>query len=501
MADETKNMEGDLGELRFEFFEAGEDDSDKKFTGSVKNLLVLVKDFYGADSAAVYWFNRAKQRFKLLAASEDDKIGEYELRFPLGNDNVSTVCLRKEAGIFNVETDREKELNGHHKGDSQVRSLIAVPLLLNEEVIAVVLCESKTLNFFGKPNVYTLQVFSESISNYIKYYSLNEDFVFEDSVLGKIASGNVKDEGEAFGIVRSVFDRYVGYEKLYLAVRVGNNYVVVRSFSNEPESADGISLESAVEQGSLAYKSAEEKKIIVHEFSGAEDGSYRFFQGETSEDTLWYCCLPVVFDEKCFALVSFDAKSNAHINEKVLSKVYKLLFPVFMLILNIRSGAEMEKSGTKDFFRNKDAFTSRLDEEITKCRLFNENNLYCVYFCVDNRELSKEELGGAGNVEHLLAEFLKERLVGYDIIFRIAENKFALIAGVSSEERVFLEIEKLRKSLSAKIYDIDGKELNFTASFAIKRYDDIGMNGADFLKEIDDLLELAQSEGGNVVKI
>jgi hypothetical protein len=36
LAEETKNMEGDFGELRFEFFEKGEVDADKKFTGSVK---------------------------------------------------------------------------------------------------------------------------------------------------------------------------------------------------------------------------------------------------------------------------------------------------------------------------------------------------------------------------------------------------------------------------------------------------------------------------------
>ena len=69
MEDTSKNTDGGIGELNFEFVEKGKDDSDKEFASSVKNILILVKDFYGADCAAVYWFNKIKQSFKLMAAS------------------------------------------------------------------------------------------------------------------------------------------------------------------------------------------------------------------------------------------------------------------------------------------------------------------------------------------------------------------------------------------------------------------------------------------------
>jgi hypothetical protein len=269
-------MEGDLGELSFEFFEKGEEDSDKKFTSSVKNLLVLVKDFYGADGTAVYWFNKSKQRFKMLAVSEDGRIGEYKERFSLGNDYVSTVCLRKKSEIINIESEKERELIGHHEGNSQVKSIIAAPLLLDDEVIAVVLCESKTLNFFGTPNIYTLQVFSESITNYIKYYSLNEDFVFEDSVLGILASGRVRDEEEAYGIIKTIFDRYVVYDRLYLVSKIGDEYEVVKSYSGVEGGTEGSGFDGMIEHNSTAFKSADEMKIGVHEFKKEESGYFRF---------------------------------------------------------------------------------------------------------------------------------------------------------------------------------------------------------------------------------
>lgn len=106
-----------------------------------------------------------------------------------------------------------------------------------------------------------------------------------------------------------------------------------------------------------------------------------------------------------------------------------------------------------------------------------------------------------GEAESLLIGFLKESLPGYDRLFKTDENKFALIVDVSSDEKIFLEIEKIRKSLSAKIYNIEDKEINFTVSFAIKRFDDLNMTRDEFLEELDNLLELAKSEGGNTVKI
>ena len=500
MADETKNLEDDFGELRFEFFEKGEDDADKKFTGSVKNLLVLIKDFYGADGTVVYWFNKSKQRFKILAVSEDGRIGEYKERFLLGNDYVSTVCLRKKSEIINIESDKDRELLGHHESNAQVKSVIAAPLLLDDEVIAVVLCESKTLNFFGTPNIYTLQVFSESITNYIKYYSLNEDYVFEDSILGAVASGRLKDENEAYNIIKTVFDRYVVYDRLYLAVRNGEEYTVVKSYSDD-ESSSGSGYNGVIEHNSIAFSSAEEEKISVYDFGKKVNGVFRFSEKENINSGPWFCCLPVIADGDCFGLVSFDAKSNIHINQKILSKLYKLLFPVFLFLINKQRAGEVLTDDDSDAFLDEDAFTARLETEISKCRLFNENNLYCVEFCIDNTDLIKDEQEKIADKEELLIEFLREKLAGYDTIYKLGENKYMLVADVCSEEKVFLEIEKIRKSLSAKIYNIEGKEINFTASFAIKRYDDMSMSRDEYLKEIENLLDLAQTEGGNVVKI
>jgi diguanylate cyclase (GGDEF)-like protein len=497
----SKNTDGGIGELNFEFFEKGKDDSDKEFASSVKNILILVKDFYGADSAAVYWFNKNKQGFKLLAASEDERIGEYLERFSLGNDYISTVCLRKNAEIFNIGSDKEKELISHYKGDFNVKSLMAYPLLYDDEVIAIVLCESKTQNFFGTPNMYSLKVFAESVANYIRYFSQNEDFEFESRLLKILASGKLKSRDETCEIIKSVFDRFVSYDRLYILFGKDNRFNI--SAYNSGENDSGVkSDELAVEDGSILLKSVKERKIIIKDFDSASDKAFRFSKKDEFDLNGWFCCIPVMMGDKCIGAAAFDFKKEFANMSSLLSDVYKLIFPFF--VFSGSTDTAEEDSVVKDEYTgmySEDFFLTRIEAEINKCRLFNDNGLYCIYASVDNFDNLPDAEEDGNRVEKLFYEFLKEKFSGYDMMFRLGKNKYAVISSVCSDENVFLEIEKIRKSLSAKIYNIEDKDINFTASFAIKRYVDLNMSKDDYLNDLDNLLKLALNEGGNIVKI
>jgi diguanylate cyclase (GGDEF)-like protein len=498
LADETKNIGDAIGELHFEFRDKGKEDSDIEFTSSVKNLLILVKDFYGADSAAVYWFNKNKQGFKLLAASEDARIGSYKKRFPLGNDYLSTVCLKKDTEIINVDSESEKALVTHYEDGFNVKSIIAGPLLLDEEVVAIVLCESKTLNFFGSPNTYTLRVFSESITNYIKYYSLNEDFEFEDRLLRIIAGGMIKDKDMLYDVIRSVIDRYLDYRNLYIVRKENGEYILSKVLA-----VDGLESKPdlVLEEGCAALKSAYDKKIIIRDFSKDGNESCRFSSADKVPNENWFCSIPVLVEDECIGLIAFDSEKDIGKNADAVKNAYKLIYPLYLYLRVQYSRTDSEIKDEFSGIYNLKYFNSRIEAEIRRCRLFNDNNFYSVLISIDNLD----SMAGSGKerdeIEFLMINFLKNKFEGYDMLFRLGENKCALISNVSSDEKMFIEIEKLRKSLSAEIYSKEGKDINFTASFAIKRYNDASMSKEAFLSELEGLLEMAKKEGGNVVKI
>jgi diguanylate cyclase (GGDEF)-like protein len=497
LSEEYNSFSKEAGELKFEFFTNNGFDSDKKFTVSVKNLLVLIKDFYGADSALVYWFNKNKKSFKLLASSEDNWKDVLNERFEIGNDPISCVCLKKVSEIINFESDQDKKLVSHYKGYFNIKSIIANPLLIDGDVVAVVLCESKTLNFFGTPNLYTLQVFSESITNYVKYYSLNEDFEYEDNILKLMAAGRLESEEYIYDLIEKSFTRYIEYDKLFLIHYEDRGFSLAKQFPSENGSVVYI------EEGSLVMKSIQSGKIITHFFDRNESKEYRFFKNEGLRTGMFFCIIPVLIGNFCIGALAFETKENVFEMQKLLSKAYKLAFPQFLYLKNLESISHdhLDILDHLTGLYNNAFFETRLASEISSCRLFDDSFLYCVYISVDNPASQTATAAQKDFQDKAVADALKEKFLGYDMLFRIGLNKFAVILNMGSDEKVFLEFEKFRKYISTKIYNIEGKEISFTVSCAVKKYEDFNIMQEDFQKELDNMLLLAVSEGGNSVKI
>lgn len=356
MSDVLPYNDKNMGELKFEFTDKNNSDDDLKFVSSVKNLLVLIKDFYGAEKSAVYWFNKLKNSFKLLALSEDDDWSNYQERFSLNEENISKdlfsiACAKRAFGIYDDISKFEKNELSCFKNASKVRSIIVNPLEINGNVLALILCESKSESFFGNPNLYTLEVFSESIISFIKYFILKEEYELR------------------------------------------------------------------------------EKEIQV--------------------------------------LIEDREKEKSFINKE---------FGLY----------------------NNNYFRYRLECEIARCKVLNSDELILIYTCIDNVPDDESILI---EMVKAYANDLRNELQGYDMIFYLDKNLLGIIIQTQYSEKVFIELEKIRKSVSTKIYNINGKEINFTVSICGKRYDDLDVTKEQYMNEVLNMIESAKKEEGNTVKL
>jgi len=350
MPDDKEHNSDDTGELRFDFSRNKNADDDTKFVISVKNLLVIIKDFYGADSTAVYWFNKTKNSFKLLTSSEDEQWSNYTDRFSANDDALSGSCKDRSSSLYDDIEKSGYDKFPFFKNAQKVKSVLINPVEIDNEVVACIICESKVEKYFGNPNLYSLEVFTDNIEFLISYYTLKEEYSYQAGLIRKLRkSANVYDE-----------------------------------------EIDGLFSES-------------------------------FFE-------------------------------------------------------------------------------KRLDSEISRCRQFNTNDLILVLASVDNTDALKE--GGISLKDYVKLFFgeIKLLLNGYDMMFRLSENLVGILLQTEKTDNVLIELEKIRKLISTKIFKLEDKEISFTASFAFKKYENPGMKRDDFLKEINDMLTSAAGEGGNVIK-
>lgn len=475
--------------------------ADEKFRTSVKNLLLLIKDFYAADYTVVYWFNKSKHSFKLLSDSEESASEIHKEKFVVddsfgeaGKDILMEVCERQQPKIMDDAAG-----NLIHIFDKRVKSVAAYPLVIDNESIGVLACESKAESFFGQPNLDTLKIFADSVSSYIKYFSLSEEFDFEDGLLKVLASGKFNDK-PLLTMVQLVLERFIDVEDYYVVLcRKGK---VVRARLLKKDGVGLISGDIDIEEGTLIHKAITEGKIFNRYFRFGDNTMCRYSKLEDVLVNVNFCAIPFRIEGKCFGLLAFDTREDVNAIQNSLKKIYKYLYPVF-LYLDSEHGFEL--TGTEKEYRGrlkgKSEFDRRLKSELARCRQFDEYNLFVIAAGIDNIEALLDSGYASAEIEQLIIDDLEVELVGYDQVYKASNNRYFVLLCSDSEERVHIEFEKIRKNISVKIHYTEGKEVTFTASFAIKRYLDAQKTQDEFLKEMEEMLRLSGNEGGNQVKI
>ncbi len=494
MNQDSEHKYSEAGELRLEVLtdlpETGrsETDNDIKFRASVKNLLVLIKDFYGADSAAYYWFNLPRKQHKLLISSEYEDEILYLQKYGIGEDIITETCLKKEPVIYKAGNENERIRLAYRADISDVKTILAYPVLIEHEVIGTIICESKTEDFFAEPNIRTMSVFSESIANYIRYYSTYEEFFYHDKILKFIGSGKLTTEKDVCEMLGSIIAKFIDYKNLYFVLAHGYGFKVLGSSENGSE--------KSVDEKSLTAQAIKSKKLTGYNFKTGVTNEFRFYKDEKFGRDSEFTAIPVYAGYKCIGALCVDTVNQININKSFFFTIYKLLLPAFLYLNELRrkvnETGELIDEGS-DFY-NKKFFDKLLSSEINRCRRYNEYNTFVVFLRVDNTDSEKE----------LIAEvfkFIKDYFSGFEMLFRTDNNKIAMLVNADNADKIYLDYEKMRKELSSKIIKIENKEYIPSLSIVIKRVDAQTVLKENILNEIDKMLIICENEGGNTVKI
>lgn len=497
---EVKNIITEAGMLHFDITTKRED-SDLKFRQSIRNILILIKDFYGSDTCVFYWFNNIKKHFKLLITTESTDNSPYQERFQVGLDPISKICLNNESGIFNINSDESRAKINYYKNKYDYFSLIAHSVSVDDEVIGAIFCESRTPDFFGEPNLHTLRVFSEAISNYIRLYSLQEDFENEDNNLKIIASNKIQNYSEIFEMIKNTVLRYISAVNLTVVTRSEDGFKIGKIFELSNPNQNKFLTESIISSGSLTSKSLNNKKILLHTFRRGDAEEYRYNENETFNLDINYCVFPVILGNNCLGAVTFDSENEIDIIQRSLPRIYKSIFPLFMYLnlLGMKSWDNVY-SDDSNFYNNK-FFIKRLKNEITKSKLLTDSTLFTVLIKIDGVEPESKSEDDFGKIQKYFLEELKILMNNYDQIYLLNDNVYSMIINAEDHDKIYVELEKIRKHISTKIFKINNKDITITISLACKKYDDFSMSSEKYLDELNELLKAAEREGGDLIKI
>lgn len=151
---------------------------------------------------------------------------------------------------------------------------------------------------------------------------------------------------------------------------------------------------------------------------------------------------------------------------------------------------------------NHQYFMGQTQEAIDRC-IRGEDSCSVIYLEPDNFKSIKDTLGIAGSDMVLadLAKLLKGLAPKDAIVARYAGTIFTILLSGSDSETVEELAENIRKTLSDKIFDAEGKTVTTTCSIGITRITEIAQDAKKTMLQAEAACDMAKENKGNQVHI
>ncbi|MBS1903704.1 MAG: GGDEF domain-containing protein [Bacteroidetes bacterium] len=497
-------------------------DPRKDFVLLLSELLDLLRDHTGAQSALFFWVNHKKQHLVLECASVDDFAFHHllsERRYPIEHDAVSKVALRGEPQLMqSIPPQAEYDLIPYYSEQIGIRSFAAMPVLFADALVAVLAVDSLEEEQFNAETLRLLTEYSGLISGLVRSYIESYDLLTSARTLesarrlynlaGADLSGRPPREAAKTGeyILRALSEaagELVEWEWFstiafdegqrtwgiqHLQAKASEGYIGPRTQIDLAESIVGKSLQTgnSIRIDELTRQST--RFSVQEDRDRAAGHSFLVIPIRTANKN--YGALAIEHSE-AGRFTDVDIETLEHLTRSAAAAL-----EIFSLsqIVSDRSLTDLLTG-----LLNKRGFEVRFGEELARAKEYNEA-LSLVMFEVDDvaqytSQFPQEDLD---TIVLSLAKVLGYLKQPYDVLARVGEFSFAVLLSRMIDEEAYLWSEKVRQKIVSEVIAIGRKSFSVTAS--------IGVVGARSNSTREDLmvcarmaLDKAKERGGNEV--
>jgi diguanylate cyclase (GGDEF)-like protein len=484
-------------------------DQDAQFNFVLEKILNVIHSTLIAHSAIFFWYNKKKNQMIIQSfVSESNNI--HKARFTLEDDIVSKVVRNGSPELLNnLNSNVESDIIRYYDTASAgIKSVVAVPVFFNDQLIGVLVADSKSEDAFGVETVYLLGRFVRMITIMLgifdEKFSVNLVNQKLDAVISLIGdSEKNQDEKYYFQKLVLVFDKLIEWDALSIV-----------SFAHQERA---YKIKKVVQKTSLKYpgegliidldKSITGRAIQTGRSVKIEDVTEDRFPLFNIQDssTLGGSLLitPIVYQNKTFgALVLEKLRKNFYTNKDVrfIEKIASYIASHFDAASNIRLLNSYLSVDLDTLLLNRATFEKRVREELVKSNI-TKVNLGLAFISIDNFEKLLNEYGEKviqKIVKHVAVHLNKEA-DEFMINARLDTNKFAVLFFNRDDAEAFLWCEKLRQKVVKDFINLDNSNISISLSVGFAS----GRNHVQLellFENCDLVLRRAISSGGNCVR-
>jgi diguanylate cyclase (GGDEF)-like protein len=456
-------------------------------------ILLIVRNYFGIANCAVLMVDAMAGELYVRAQNGYDESVVRQHRFKIGVQGVTGWVAQSKTPLYVPDISKEPR---YLVGDPRVRSELALPLVVRDEVVGVLDLESDKLDYFTDDMIGLLALFAGQAAVALenaRLYSTERRRMRQLELINLIArSATAANDIEQFLATMAdlIYDTFEGTEVCIL-LRDPAGTLMPRAHAG--------SQAPALER----FQASERSGILAQAFSARMN----ILQNDVPGQPDWPACLENSGSELCVPLVSFGDTLGA----VVIAHPQRNFFSVddrsiaqaaadvcATAIKNVHLADELRRVTSTDSLTgvyNQRYFHSVVAQEISRARRYNKRFALVMLDLRGFRAINAA-LGFDGGDEILceVAQMLRHQLRSIDILCRYAGDRFALVLPETDRERMNAVLGKVQEGLSRIRYKVEGESRSMAASWAQVHYPHDGSGELELVRLLLSRVALAKKD-------
>lgn len=379
------------------------------------------------------------------------------------------------------------------------RSELVVPLLVREEVVGVLDCQSEQPNFFDPDTIDLLRIFSTQASVAIqnaRLYSLEQRKAAQLEAINHIARQTtaVLDINELLGKVSSFVLQAFPVDHVAIYLKEADRFVFLEHRGRlTPVESEGSSF--AMNTGLCGRAVTSEKPVLENDVQNTKDYVPSF------KETRSELCIPLQSFGETMGVLCLESASRNAFDPADLPALESVADICANAIQNARYVQRVRHMAYVDGLTgifNRRYFETRIEEEIERAKRY-QGAMSVVMFDIDHFKRLNDEFGHllGDDVLRQVSNLFTQNLRKADIACRFGGEEFAIIVPETTGEDAFAVADKLRRVIGQTPFPGVPRPVTVTAGVA--SFPVNGTTRDELVKAADEALYGGKQAGRNTV--
>ncbi|MGA2414181.1 MAG: sensor domain-containing diguanylate cyclase [Candidatus Sulfotelmatobacter sp.] len=460
----------------------------------LQRILAIAHDYFHLRNVAIVLLDAQTQRLYVRSQIGWDE-GQDQVRMGLGEGLTGAAALKKQP-VYAPDVSQDSR---YFCSAKSTRSELAIPLMVRDEVVGVLDCQSDRLDHFNPETIDLLTLFSTQASMALqnaRLYSLEQQRARQLQAINAIAQQTtaVLDLEELLsrvcGLIQNAFQ--VSHVSLFLRE---DHDLVLRAHHG--------TLTPRIQQGGRFLASAEPWSAILSasgtvlekNLCDAAAGT-KFFAESASR-----ICIPLVSFGQTLGVISLDSDKPDAFREGDLQSLESVADICATAIQNAHYVERVKQlaylDGLTGIF-NRRFFELRITEEIERAKRYG-SGMAVIMADIDQFKRLNDEFGHVLGDEVLrqVSSLFHQQLRKIDVVCRYGGEEFGILLTQTNADHAMSVAEKLRKMVAN--WQFPGVPRTVTISAGTAALPDHGTTRDDLVKAADTALYAAKQAGRNRV--